>query len=395
MKNNKRPPKSLSIVNPEKSLSEFREQNQTFRSLVKTDMVDKVDYGLIPGTKNKSLWQPGAEKLASFFGLVPKFELVKEVEILEAINKFVYYKYKCTLTHFKTGKLVGEVERSCNSRERSKANTGKSVFDLINTCQAIAQKRAFVAAVRVATMASDFFVSDISNGSTGPATVASDSTRVNQISKLHAVAGPRGFNEENLHKVIFVMYNVRSITELTGNQINELTERLTQEFKIAGKDNNPERFVPKIVSAEVVKVIIKKKTKEEKPYKSEPKMCAQCKKKPADISGKTKGYCSPKCQDKYYPIKKTLEEKLKQRNKIRKGKSNVELITLECGIKAWVDWDSEEECECGEMIYWATTDKNKKKMPVYTVSPGKMDTHFGSCEMANKFRKKSKRKNEV
>src|SRR5438309_4966125 len=36
------------------------------------------DYGVIPGTKQKTLLQPGADKLNNLFGLVPRFEVEKE-----------------------------------------------------------------------------------------------------------------------------------------------------------------------------------------------------------------------------------------------------------------------------------------------------------------------------
>lgn len=398
---------TLTIIEPAKSLDQFRGQHKAFRSLVKSDMKEGADYGLIPGTKKRSLWQPGAEKLASFFGLTSKLRLIKEVEKLEDPNSlnFVYYKYRCVLKHFETGKFVGEAERSCNSREAGKANTRKGIYDLINTCQAVAQKRAFVAAVRTATMASDFFSSDISNGTTGPTTKKEDPIRAGQMAKLHAVATPRGFNDDNLHKTIFVRYSKRSKTELTGAEMAELTEDLLSKFKEVGAGNKPERYDSKEEEAkgaaegfekqkteeEAEKALkideLKKTVKKIENKKEEPKKCAQCKKKKA----REDGFCSDKCQDKYYPPKREIS--FKKGAKLfgkhnAKGRQELTLIELKCGVSVWANLKKEQKCECGATILWSTVDKSKKSMPINSIGKGKWDTHFVSCPLANKKRKK-------
>lgn len=409
--------KSLAIIKPGKTLDQFRDQRKAFRSLVKADMREGTDYGLIPGTRQKSLWQPGAEKLANFFGLTFNLKLIKEIERLKVSptisSKFVYYKYECTLSHFETGKFVGKAERSCNSKETAKMNTRKSVYDLINTCQAVAQKRAFVAAVRTATMASDFFSSDISNGATGSTTKEADPIRTGQMAKLHAVATPRGFNEERLHKVILVRYKKRSRTELTGSEIAELTEDLLEKFKEVGAGNKPERYEPKEEATVTLKgeeaEVIKKKVEEAetkefkkkkiddlkktiKKIENKPGKCYQCGKAlTKEMLKKSKYYCSDECKEKYYPSKKKIDFKAKAKifNKGKGvGRKKLDLVKLECGIKVWVDWNSEEQCKCGETIWWGTTDKNKKSMPINVVAPGKWDTHFATCKLAKEKRKK-------
>jgi hypothetical protein len=186
---------------------------------VKEIMVAGVDFGAIPGTDKPTLYKPGAERLCSFFGLTPDFEVTKEIEEWGGDEPLFYYRYKCRL--LRDGRVVGDGEGSCNSRESkyrwrtqdrlcpncekpaikkskypprsdpsappgwycfAKAGgcgaefvaddpviigqaTGRvanpDIFDLVNTIQKMAQKRAFIAATLIAVNASEFFTQDL------------------------------------------------------------------------------------------------------------------------------------------------------------------------------------------------------------------------------------------
>jgi len=177
----------------------------------------KVDFGVIPGSDKPSLLKPGAEKLASFFGLRPVFPIVETIKDWTGVDHggepFFNFHYKCQL--YRNGELVGEGIGSCNSweskyRYRSSNRvcptcgketiikgkeefgggwlcyakkggcgakfkdsdksiidqvTGKTknvdIFDQVNTLDKMAQKRALIAAVLIATNASDYFTQDI------------------------------------------------------------------------------------------------------------------------------------------------------------------------------------------------------------------------------------------
>jgi len=176
-------------------------------------MVRDTDYGVIPGTPKPTLLKPGAERLCSFFGLTPDFEVVKEVEDWTGEEPLFYYRYKCRL--LRDGRVVGDGEGSCNSREGkyrwreskrvcpecgqpaiikgreeygggwlcfqkkggcgAKFSAGDSaiegqqlgrvpnpdIFDQVNTIQKMAQKRAFISATLIAVNASEFFSQDL------------------------------------------------------------------------------------------------------------------------------------------------------------------------------------------------------------------------------------------
>lgn len=195
----------------------YREMDQFIKSI----LVDGVDFGTVPGSAKPTLLKPGAEKLASFFGLTTRFDLVERIEDWTGENHggepFFYYRYKCQL--FKGDFLAAEGEGSCNSWEKKyryrqaqrlcpecgqptifksknkpefycwqkKGGCG-ATFPLgdtriteqevgqtknpdpaeqVNTIQKMAQKRALIAPVLIATNASEKFTQDIEDFTDG------------------------------------------------------------------------------------------------------------------------------------------------------------------------------------------------------------------------------------
>jgi len=80
-----------------------------------TDMknFDGADYGVLPGTNTRTLFQPGAEKLALFFGL--NITLSRQQATEDWDKGFFFYRYKATAYY--QGKELGNIERSCHTRE--------------------------------------------------------------------------------------------------------------------------------------------------------------------------------------------------------------------------------------------------------------------------------------
>lgn len=227
----------LTIIAPATSIESFGEDRTKLELFLKKQLKENKDFGVIPGTTKKTLLQPGAEKLANFYGIRPEFSCLKEIEDWE--RGFVYYKYKCTLVHIKSGLTVGDAERSCNSRETK--YKFKTAYDLANTVKAMAQKRALVAAVRTATMAADLFLEDEAEAEgSGPATKAEDPLRVRLMGKLFATAAERGFGPEKLDKIMEAKFGTDSMTKITNAQLQEGIDSLNEKFRVVGKDNAPE-----------------------------------------------------------------------------------------------------------------------------------------------------------
>ena len=148
------------------SVDVMRSRYETIKRLAEEIMVEGKDYGVIPGTDKPVLLKPGAEKLGAAFGLVTSFDVTGKIEDWE--RGFFYYDVTCTLCT-RDGHVVASASGSCNTKEpryryrwEGKGSSRKRVentepFDLVNTVQKMAAKRAHVAAIRIATAASDVF----------------------------------------------------------------------------------------------------------------------------------------------------------------------------------------------------------------------------------------------
>ncbi|MBE0655779.1 MAG: hypothetical protein IH594_18405 [Bacteroidales bacterium] len=201
------------VINVAGALQRYQDMKDFISGILK----ENVDYGKIPGTDKSTLLKPGAEKLTTFFGLSAEFQIIEKEEDWTGNDHggemFFNYWYKCKIT--RNGKIVAEGEGSCNSFEKKyryrSANItcptcgketvikGKAEFgggwlcyakkggcgakfkagdksiedqprgqvknpdiaDQVNTLQKMAQKRAYVAAVLLATNASEYFTQDI------------------------------------------------------------------------------------------------------------------------------------------------------------------------------------------------------------------------------------------
>jgi len=176
---------------PVMDVAQAVERHKMFAELVSKLLVEGVDYGKVPGTQQKSLLKPGAEKLCVFFGLQPNLMLQESKEDWD--KGFFYYRYRLDLWRGNT--RVASCEGSANSFEkkyryiwiekpkprdqqaeadmkargigRNRQAFGKwkweerienpNPFDLVNTLKKMAQKRAYVGATLMATSATGFF----------------------------------------------------------------------------------------------------------------------------------------------------------------------------------------------------------------------------------------------
>jgi len=232
---------------PALSLEQAIERRNILVKFTQQVMVKGVDYGEIPGTQKPTLLKPGAEKLSSLFGLCPTFEVVEKLEDWD--KGFFYYWYRCRV--YNGERVIAEGDGSCNTKEKKyryrrgerlcpvcgkaaiikgKAEFGGGYvcfdkkggckakfkdgdpaiegqplgdventepFDLVNTVQKMAQKRALVAATLIAVNASEFFTQDIEDldmieAEFRPAAAQSESTKPTPTARE---AGPQAQQE--------------------------------------------------------------------------------------------------------------------------------------------------------------------------------------------------------
>jgi len=141
------------------SVSEAGERLKQLNEFINTQMIDKVDYGKIVGIQKPTLFKSGAEKLENIYGLYHEFEQLEAKEDFE--KGFFFYRYKCLVFRRKDGIKVSECVGSANNKE--KARIGKDSYDVINTIDKMAQKRAFVGAILSACRVSSKFTQDVEN----------------------------------------------------------------------------------------------------------------------------------------------------------------------------------------------------------------------------------------
>ena len=142
-----------------------------------TIMKEGVHYGIIQGCSKPSLLKPGAEKLCTAFMLQPEFETIcrddpnrtikwekwdykGKKKVSGTTKGYIDYDSSCTLVHIPTGDTwARNVGGSCNNFE-SKYRS-QNPYDVKNTLEKMAEKRALVAAVLIGTALSDMFTQDI------------------------------------------------------------------------------------------------------------------------------------------------------------------------------------------------------------------------------------------
>lgn len=158
-------------ITPAFALSEAKVQMDALTRFVAEQLVEDEDYGRIPGTPKPSLYQPGAQKLAFFYGLTPEPHLEREI----VTEGFLSKTYRVDLISRQSGRVVAGCAGSCNSTEsrfykkeyQGREWTGnylcmwRDARETENTCDKMAQKRALVGAVLIALRATGLFTQDV------------------------------------------------------------------------------------------------------------------------------------------------------------------------------------------------------------------------------------------
>ena len=197
-------------------VQQARAMRQALAQVMKELMKENVHYGVMPGTSTKEgdtpkkvLFKAGAEMLCNVFHLVPRCQIVQRVEQ----PTFIHFEVHCSVHTIGSDVVVAEADGSANTREERYYNqctsklcpvchkptifksknppygwfcwekkggckaefapedkaimgqdgqlTEVKVWSLHNTIVQQANKRAMVAAVRLATACSDTFTQDI------------------------------------------------------------------------------------------------------------------------------------------------------------------------------------------------------------------------------------------
>lgn len=296
---------------PAMNISQAVARRQAIVDAAQQLMKENIDYGIIPGTPKPTLLKPGAEKLCSLFGLSPAFYVESSDEDWTGERHggeaFFNYRYKCQLA--RNGHVMGEGEGSCNSWEskyryrkgerkcptcgaetiiKGKAEYGggwlcwknkggcgakfkagdtaiesqevgrrvnPDIFDIVNTLQKMAQKRALIAATLIAINASEFFTQDVEDMQGSPveapeppqqAPKAAPGTSIisEPQRKLLIVAAKEGGHvdaEGKLDpvsvKAVLARYGFDSSTKVTVDRFDDIVRALRGEPEYVPEEN--------------------------------------------------------------------------------------------------------------------------------------------------------------
>lgn len=141
------------------SLEAAKERLEQMDKFIADQMVKGTDYGTVPGINKPTLFKSGAEKLENIFGFYHEFEALDKQEEFEKGKEFAFYRYKCIVYQKSNGIKQAEGIGSANTREPSRRN--QDFYNLLNTVDKMAQKRAFVAAILSSSRLSNKFTQDV------------------------------------------------------------------------------------------------------------------------------------------------------------------------------------------------------------------------------------------
>lgn len=95
----------------------MRQRQQFLEDVVANFFHKGIHYGEpFPGSRDMMLYKMGAEWIASAFGVRPEYDPLNEV-IERGVTPFVQYRYRCNLRSIKSGQIVGSAVGQCSSEE--------------------------------------------------------------------------------------------------------------------------------------------------------------------------------------------------------------------------------------------------------------------------------------
>lgn len=166
---------SISLELTQQSLQALTEQRNLLKVFIEKQLVQGVDYGILPGTPKPSLYKPGAEKLTNIFKIGSR--IIKNEKTIDREKNYAQVDVTVEVYHIASNLPLSTCEGIANSHETKNRYRAKyewvngkkikvgeietPIGDLLNTLSKMAQKRGLVGAVILATNASDFFTQDL------------------------------------------------------------------------------------------------------------------------------------------------------------------------------------------------------------------------------------------
>lgn len=189
-----------------------------------------TDFGVIPGTKQPSLFKAGAQKIANAFGLLQHFTVESSIENPE--TPVFFYRIRCDLIKIAqdgTEYVFASGHGSANTMERR--NGRNSAWDSANATLKMAEKRALTAAVLSVSGLSDLFSQDLENedfmGQEVSVSNPEDAITPKQRKYLFTIASSVGLNTAEA-KDIIASFGYSSATEIKKKDFDAITDKFRE-----------------------------------------------------------------------------------------------------------------------------------------------------------------------
>lgn len=172
-------------------------------------LVRDIDFGVIPNTRQPSLFKSGAQKIANLFGLLQHFTVENAIEDITHDPVVFFYRVRCDLVKIAsdgTEYVFTTGHGSANTMERR--NGRNPAWDSANATLKMAEKRALVAAALSISGLSSMFSQDLENedfmSNATEITQADPEAPItnNQIRRLFAIAAQIGLTAKEAKAVL-------------------------------------------------------------------------------------------------------------------------------------------------------------------------------------------------
>lgn len=251
---------TLTIVRPLATAKELIALHKQITDLIRDALEENRDYGTMPGTKEKVLFKPGAERISIAFGCSPKYDVAeREADHDRSVvwrkrkkiwaNKFHgdktftwqdeegesigLYRYviRCRLEQA-GGRIVAEGLASCSTMESKYIDRPR---ECENTVLKMAEKRAFVAAVLNAFGLSDRFTQDLEEEDTRREREAAaqdgpppEPTLQDKMKFIHAALADIGVKDDTRHAWFgwLLGREIKSAKDMTDVELDRVTKHL-------------------------------------------------------------------------------------------------------------------------------------------------------------------------
>lgn len=217
---------------------------QEFKEFIKNELIDGIDYGVIPNAK-ACLFKSGGEKVQMFMGLTPQYKLLnrsfipnqekqdrvwneqnRKYEIKETIRNYYAWEFSCELYHGEVKVAEGVGMANTEEEKYVRQYTTKTADGMANTVMKIAKKRAFMDAILAVSGLSDMFTQDLEDSEevrkmkVDKNNTSKLITRA-QVKTVFANLGALGLIKSDLDKIVNEM-GYTSLKEVPSKEVNAL-----------------------------------------------------------------------------------------------------------------------------------------------------------------------------